>query len=621
MQGNIRNFVIIAHVDHGKSTLADRFLDLTGAVEKRQMKEQFLDQMDLEREKGITIKLQPIRLKLQIPNPNFQIPNKSQISNSQNTEYTLNLIDTPGHADFSYEVSRSLAAVEGAILLVDATKGIQAQTLANLKLARREGLTVIPAINKIDLASSRIEEVSRSIADLLKIGENEIFRISAKTGQNVESLLEAVITRIPAAQEEIDKPLRALVFDSHFDSFKGVVAYVRVMEGRVQTNDLLFLKASKERAVAKEVGHFNPKEIPDGELRAGQIGYIATGLKEPGMVRIGDTITLAETWEVAPLQGYASPKPVVFVSFYPQSPEDFDVLKDAIAKLKLNDPSFEYESESHEALGRGFRCGFLGMLHSEIISERLQREYQVSLVISRPSVEFKIRDLKDKEVSIKTAAEWPSYAKASAGKPTLNEIQSVKEPWVWLEIVTPASYYSQVVQLLAQLEGQHLETSNLGLHSLSLIYETPLREIVIDFYDKLKSATQGMASMDYQITDWRPANLVKLEIHIAGQKEEAFSHVISREKAYREAKTMVEKLKELLPSQLFAVPIQALADGRVIARETLKARRRDVTAPLYGGDITRKRKLLEKQKKGKKELAEKGRVNIPSKVFLDVFRS
>ncbi|OHA73232.1 MAG: elongation factor 4 [Candidatus Wildermuthbacteria bacterium RIFCSPLOWO2_01_FULL_48_29] len=589
MANNIRNFVIIAHIDHGKSTLADRFLELTGAVEKRQMKEQFLDQMDLEREKGITIKLQPIRLKY--------------------GEYMLNLIDTPGHADFSYEVSRSLAAVEGAILLVDATKGVQAQTLANLKLAKEEGLAIIPAVNKIDLPSARVDAVARSIADLLKIDEREILRISAKTGQNVEELLRTVIARVPPAKEEIDKPLRALVFDSHFDAFKGVVAYVRVVEGAVKTNDPLVLKAARAKAVAKEVGHFTPKEAADEELRAGQIGYIATGLKESDTVRIGDTITLAQNSSVDALEGYAPSKPVVFVSFYPQDPQDFDVLEDAIAKLKLNDPSFEYEPESHEALGRGFRCGFLGVLHSEIISERLQREYQVPLVISRPSVEFKITDPKGTELSIKTAAEWPEQ-----------NIQSVKEPWVWLEIVTPVAYYSQVVQLLGQLEGNLLETINISEHALSVIFETPLREIVLDFYDRLKSATQGMASMDYQIADWRSANLVKLEIHIAGQKEEAFTQIVSRDKAYREGKQIVEKLKELLPTQQFIVAIQAVADGRVIARETIRARRRDVTAPLYGGDVTRKRKLLERQKKGKKELAEKGRVHIPSKVFLDVFR-
>lgn len=595
MPGNIRNFCIISHVDHGKSTLADRFLELTGAVDKRMMKDQFLDQMDLEREKGITIKLQPIRLHYTV----------------HGAPYILNLIDTPGHADFGYEVSRSLAAVEGAILLVDASKGVQAQTLANLKLARAQNLRIIPAVNKIDLPSSRIEETEKSVADLLGMDREEIFRISAKTGQGVSELLEALIAKVPAAPEDIGKPLRALVFDSHFDAFKGVVANVRVVEGEVKTNAPILLKATQTKAVAKEVGHFTPKESADQTLSAGQIGYIATGVKEAGIVRIGDTITLVSTSEVDALAGYGPSKPVVFVSFFPQDPDDFDELKDAIWKLKLNDPALEYEPESHEALGRGYRCGFLGVLHSEIISERLQREYGVPLVISRPSVEFQVVNTRGKETYVKTAADWPEE----------HLIQSAKEPWVWLEVVVPVSYYSQVVQLLAQLEGQQLETRTLSESTLAILYETPLREIVIDFYDKLKSATQGMASMDYQIADWRSANLVKLEIRIAGQLEEAFSQVVSRHKAYKEGKFIAEKLKALLPAQQFVVPIQAVVGGNVIARETIRARRRDVTAPLYGGDVTRKRKLLEKQKKGKRELAEKGRVRIPSKVFLDVFRS
>jgi len=595
MADSIRNFVIIAHIDHGKSTLADRFLELTGAVEKRQMKEQFLDQMDLEREKGITIKMQPIRLRYDL----------------EGKEYQLNLIDTPGHADFGYEVSRSLAAVEGAVLLVDATKGVQAQTLANVKLAKEQGLTIIPVVNKIDLPSARTEEVSMSMQDLLGVREEEIFRISAKTGQGVDKLLEAIVKKIPQAKEETEKPLRALVFDSRFDSFKGVVAYVRVVEGRVKTNSLLFFKATQGNAVAKEIGHFAPKEVADNELRAGETGYIATGLKEADLVRIGDTITLDETSGVDELGGYKPSKPVVFVSFFPQDPNDFDELKDAIWKLKLNDPALEYVPEAHEALGRGFRCGFLGVLHSEIISERLQREYQVPLVISRPSVEFRVVDTKGKEISVKTAADWPAE----------HLVQSVKEPWVWLEIVAPASDYSQVVQLLAHLEGQQLETNTISSTTLLVIFETPLREIVIDFYDKLKSATSGMASMDYQISDWREAKLVKLEIHIAGQKEEAFSQIVSKQSAYREGVSIVKKLKDLLPQQQFPVAIQAVVGGDVIARETIKASRRDVTGYLYGGDVTRKNKLLDKQKKGKKELAAKGRVRIPSKVFLDVFRS
>lgn len=601
MQEHIRNFCIIAHIDHGKSTLADRFLELTGAVAKRDMKEQFLDQMELEREKGITIKMQPVRM-------HYELPTNVQ---RRTSEYILNLIDTPGHVDFSYEVSRSMAAVEGAILLVDATKGIQAQTLAHFTVAKKQGLFIIPVINKVDLPTARIEEVSKSIQDLLKIPENEIFLISGKTGYHVPELLEAVIEKVPSPRGDREAPLRVLIFGSRFDIFKGVVAYIRVMEGRMQTNDSLFLKASRAEAVAKEVGYFAPKETPGKELYAGEIGYVATGLKDPGMVRIGDTITLRTSIEVPALLGYAPPKPVVFVSFYPQDPGDFDILKDALAKLRLTDPAFVYEPESHEALGRGFRCGFLGVLHSEIISERIQREFQVPLVISRPSVEFKIVDTKGKEYSIKTASEWFSP----------HQVQEIKEPWVWLEIVTPVSYFPQTFKLLETLEGQQLETNNLSEHTLLLIYETPLREIVVDFYDKLKSATQGMASMDYQITDWRKAKLVKLEILVAGQKEEAFSQIVPEEKAYSQGKALTEKLKKLLPPQLFAVPIQAVIEGKVIARETIKARRRDVTAPLYGGDVTRKRKLLERQKKGKKELAERGRIHIPSKVFLDVFRS
>ena len=595
MENRIRNFCIIAHVDHGKSTLADRFLELTGAVEKRMMRDQFLDQMELEREKGITIKLQPIRLRYAF----------------EGQEYQLNLIDTPGHTDFSYEVSRSLAAVEGAILLVDATKGIQAQTLANLKLAQKEKLVIIPAINKVDLPTARIEETARAISGLLGIRDEEIFRVSAKTGFHVKELLEAVIQKVPPAKEQADAPLRALIFDSRFDAFKGVVAYVRVDAGRVRATDHLLFKATGVRTSAKEVGYFTPKEVAHEGLCAGEIGYIATGVKEPGMVHIGDTITLERSSDAQALEGYTSPKQMVFVSLYPESPDDFDVLRDALSKLKLNDPSFTYEPESHEALGRGFRCGFLGVLHSEIISERVQREFGVTLVISRPSVEFKITDMKGREYSVKTAADWP--------EPHL--VQEIKEPWVWLEVVTPVDYYSQTIKVLSTLEGQQLETNNLGEHALLLIYETPLREIIVDFYEKLKSATKGMASMDYQLADWRKADLVKLEILVAGEKEEAFSHVVPREKAHSKGRELAAKLKELLPPQLFAVPIQAAQGGKIVARETIRARRRDVTAPLYGGDVTRKRKLLEKQKKGKKELAAKTKIHIPSKVFLDVFRS
>jgi len=561
----IRNIVIIAHVDHGKSTLADRFLEMTGAVEKRVMKDQFLDQMDLERERGITIKLQPIRLHWK--------------------GVTLNLIDTPGHVDFTYEVSRSLAAVEGAILLVDATKGIQAQTLANLKLAQEQQLHIIPVINKVDLPSARIEETEKEIQSLLGVGD--ILKVSAKTGQGVEDLLERVIQEVPAPPDKTDKPLRALVFDSRYDSFQGIVAYVRIVEGSIKSGDKISLKASKAKAFAKEVGYFTPKETSSSQLSAGEIGYIATGLKDADALAIGDTIVFQDDSLSSALKGYKNPMPVVFVSLYPQQSDEFDLLKDALSKLHMQDPSFVFEPEAHDALGRGFRCGFLGVLHSEIIAERIQREFAIDLVLSRPSVDFR----------------------------------NNTEPWVQLDIITPTSFLSQVYQLLETIDGNQGDTKQLGEQIFLLTYEAPLREIIIDFYDRLKSVTKGMASMDYHILDWREADLIHLDILIAGAKEEAFSQIVPRHRAEKEGRTLVKKLKELLPPQLFPVSLQAAIDGNIIARETIRATRRDVTASLYGGDVTRKNKLLDKQKKGKKEMQQKGRVIIPPKVFLDVFRS
>lgn len=587
---NTRNFCIISHVDHGKSTLSDRFLELTGTIEKRKMQDQFLDSMPLEREKGITIKMQPVRMKYK--------------------EYVLNLIDTPGHVDFAYEVSRSLAAVEGAILLVDATKGIQAQTLANLKLAKDQGLVIIPVINKIDLEVARVEEVVQELAKLLFVPEQTILRISAKVGTNVEELLQEVIRRVPAPAGDKEKPLKALIFDSRYDSFLGIVAYLRIVEGSVKATDKVRFLAAGSVTTLKEVGYFLPKEKSAGELVAGDIGYIATGIKDADKVRIGDTVS-SYGQKGEPLLGYKDPKPVVFVSLYPQNPDDFDTLKDAVVKLRLNDPSFTYEPEAREALGRGFRCGFLGVLHSEIISERIQREFSVELVISRPSVEFLIVTRQGKEISVQTASDWPDDG----------TIQEVKEPWVSLQVICPTSFYSAVIKVLQALEGERKDISYLGEHTVVFQYEVPLREIIVDLYDTLKSVTKGLASMDYEMIGYRQGNLVKLDILIAGAKEEALSQVVSRDKAQNEGKTLVAKLKNALPPQQFAVPLQAMIGGKVIARETLKATRRDVTAPLYGGDVTRKRKLLEKQKKGKKEMAAKGRVHIPSKVFLDLFRS
>jgi len=594
---NIRNFVIIAHVDHGKSTLADRFLDITGTIEKRKMQEQFLDLMPLERERGITIKMQPVRMLWH--------------------QYILNLIDTPGHVDFSYEVSRSLSAVEGAILLVDATKGVQAQTLANLRLAKLQNLVIIPAVNKIDLPSARTEAVVKELAELLEIKQEEIFRISAKQGLNVEPLLEAVVEKVPPPQGRIDVPLRALIFDSAFDAHLGVVAHVRVKEGEMRQTDKLFLLGSATPAIAKEVGYFIPGREPTPVLHTGEIGYIATGVKESERVRIGDTITEAQSSNVKTqsyaqaLPGFKIPKPVVFVSFYPETPTDFDILREGFRKLHLQDPSFTFEQEFRDALGRGFRCGFLGVLHSEIIAERLKREFGLELVLSRPSVEYQITDTRGREFLIKSAGDWPDPS----------QIQQIKEPWARIEVLTPQAAFSGTLQVLESVEGMQKNVRYLGDQTAVLVYEIPLRELIQNLHDRLKSASSGLASLEYETIAMRQADLVKLDVLVAGVKREELSQVVPASKAYQEGKTLVEKLKKLLPKQLFTVPLQAALGGKIIARETIGAKRRDVTAPLYGGDVTRKRKLLDRQKEGKKELAGKARIRIPASVFLEIFRN
>ncbi|PIR72911.1 MAG: elongation factor 4 [Candidatus Nealsonbacteria bacterium CG10_big_fil_rev_8_21_14_0_10_36_23] len=593
---NTRNFVILSHVDHGKSTLADRFLELTGTIPKEKMRPQYLDMMDLEREKGITIKMQPVRMNYTLD----AIP------------YTLNLIDTPGHVDFSYEVSRSLVAVEGAILLVDATKGIQAQTIANLELAKRQNLEILAAINKIDSPFAKTDEVKKEISQLLNIKENEIFSISAKEGTNVKELLEAVIKKIPCPEGNNEKPLRALIFDSKYDLYKGVIAYVRIIDGETRTQDLIYLMATKTEGEVKEVGYFKPELIPQKNLVAGEIGYIATGIKEPGKVRVGDTITIQSLKsKVTALLGYTEPKPMVFASLYPENSDDYDLLKDALSKLKLNDAALIFEPETQEALGRGFRCGFLGTLHTEIISERFRREFGLNLIISTPSVAYKIINKKGKEILIKSASEWLDPS----------QVKETLEPWTKLEVMTPTTYLGRVLEILNNLEGKNIETKYFSQDKTLLIYEVPLREIIVGFYDKLKSQTQGFASMSYEILGYRPTDLVKLEILIAGKKEEALSQIVPQEKAFELGKKLVKKLKEILPSQLFSVALQAAVSGKIIARETMKARGRDVVAPLYGGDYTRKRKLLEKQKKGKKELKKRGRIRIPSEVFLEMLKS
>lgn len=599
---NIRNFCIIAHIDHGKSTLADRFLELTGTVERRKMQEQFLDQMELERERGITIKLQPVRM-------NYALGG---------TDYALNLIDTPGHVDFSYEVSRSLAAVEGAILLVDATKGVQAQTLANLHLAQRQKLTIIPVINKIDLPNARVAEAEEEIANLLGAEPDGILKISAKTGEGVTAVLEEVVRRVPAPEKDpaahpqflVTKTgdgLRGLIFDSSFDAYKGVIAYVRVFDGEVKAGDKVKLSATKYMADVIEVGHFSPQLTKAHKLEAGEIGYIATGLKNPGQVRVGDTII---TRDAKPMPGYREPRQMVFASFYPETSDEYDELKDALAKLKLTDASLTYEPESSPGLGRGFRLGFLGMLHVEIISERLRREFKLELIISTPSVEYHVETPKGETLAIRSAAALPDP----------NLIAKISEPIVNLEILAPSSYLGQLMKLVAELRSQYQAIDYLTKETIVIKYVVPLSEIITDFYDKLKSVSSGYASMSYEPAGYQASDLVKLDILIAGDIVEPFSKIVPRQHAHHEGKNIVEKLKKVIPRQLFAVSLQAAVGGKIIAREDITAMRKDVTGYLYGGDVTRKKKLLEKQKRGKARLKESGRVEIPHKIFLEMLK-
>ncbi|MCX6759964.1 MAG: translation elongation factor 4 [Candidatus Nealsonbacteria bacterium] len=590
----IRNFCIISHIDHGKSTLADRLLEITKTIAPGKMKPQYLDMMELEREKGITIKMQPVRMEYE---------HKGQ-------KYILNLIDTPGHVDFSYEVSRSLEAVEGAILLVDASKGIQAQTLANLDLVKKQNLVIIPAVNKIDMAQAETEKTIEELANLLEIDKKDILRISGKLGTNVDKILDSVISKVPSPGINNEAPFRALIFDSVYDPYKGVIAFVRVIDGRIKNGAKIRLLAAKAKSEAREIGYFKPQLVKQDELLSGEIGYIATGIKEPGLVRTGDTIAIDDGLKVEPLPGYKEVSPMVFASFYPENPDDFAVLKDALGKLKLTDPALIYEQETKEALGRGFRCGFLGTLHTEIISERLSREFNLELVISTPSVVYKVIDSKGNEELIYSATDWPDQS----------NIKESQEPWVDLEIITPVEFIGAISEILKGLRTSYIDTKYISFNRAILIYEAPLAEIITNFYDKLKGVSKGYASMNYKVIGYRKSNLVKMEILIAGVKEEAFSKIVPNEKSFQEGKNLVVKLKENLPSQQFSVALQAVVGGKIIARETMKSRMKDVTGYLYGGDYSRKRKLLEKQKKGKKLLKEKGVVRVPTKVFLEVFR-
>ena len=592
---NIRNFVIIAHIDHGKSTLADRLLELTKTVAQRKMREQFLDQMDLERERGITIKMQPVRMSYTLN----AIP------------YTLNLIDTPGHVDFTYEVSRALAAVEGAILLVDAGQGIQAQTLANLHLAKRENLKIIGVLNKIDLINDpeKLEILKQEVAKLTGQKPEEILTVSAKTGLNVEKILEKVIAEFPEPKINLEKPFRALVFDSHFDAYKGIVAYIRVLEGEISTQRAVYALATKTKTQILDVGIFKPELTPSEKLSSGEIGYIATGLKNSHLIRVGDT--LAANPAVEPLPGYTEPQPMVWASFYPESADDFDLLKDALPKLKLNDASLHFEMETQEALGRGFRIGFLGMLHLDITVERLKREHNLEVVVTTPTVSYRIIYKKGDVGEIFTPADWPDPS----------HVETIEEPWVSLQILVPTRFLGNAMKLIGNYRGVYQKTDYLGLDHLILNFNMPLSDILINFHDRLKSVSEGYASMNYEFIGYRPGNLVKLQILIAGEPTEAFSKIVPKEKTYHEGSVIVKKLKSIIPKQQFVVALQAAVGGNIIARETIPALKKDVTAKLYGGDVTRRMKLLEKQKKGKKKRAAFGRIELDSEVYLKMFRS
>ncbi len=592
---NIRNFSIIAHIDHGKSTLADRLLQLTGTISEREMTEQVLDDMELEREKGVTIKASAVRM----------------LYTAQDGEtYELNLIDTPGHVDFGYEVSRALAACEGALLVVDASQGVEAQTLANLYLALENDLEIIPVINKIDLPSARPDEVAREIENLLGTPADAVLRVSAKEGTNVAQVLEAIVHEVPPPEGDADAPLRALIFDSHYDSYKGVVVYVRVVEGRLTASDSLRLMAAETVFKPVEVGVFAPHMTATGKLEAGEVGYIATGLKTVREARVGDTVTHAQNPAAEPLPGYQHPKPMVFAGIYPVEGEDYQDLRDALEKLQLNDAALVFEPETSQALGFGFRCGFLGMFHMEIVQERLEREYGLDIVVTAPSVEYQVVLRDGTTVVIDSPADLPDEA----------AIAEIREPWMKIQIFTPTEFYGPVMEMTTKRRGVFLEQEYPTPDRVVLHFELPLSELIIDFFDQLKSRTRGYASLDYQFAEYRPGDLVKLTILVNGEPVDALATIVHRDEAYARGQRLVSKLKDLIPRQLFAVPIQAVAGGRVISRANVKALRKDVLAKCYGGDVTRKRKLLEKQKKGKKRMKMVGKVAIPQEAFLAVLQ-
>ncbi|MGB5845346.1 MAG: translation elongation factor 4 [Anaerolineales bacterium] len=595
MTDHIRNFCIIAHIDHGKSTLADRLLQLTDTISDRDMMAQVLDSMDLEREKGVTIKASAVRM---------------MYSAQDGDTYQLNLIDTPGHVDFGYEVSRALAACEGAILVVDASQGVEAQTLANLYLALDANLEIIPVINKIDLPSARPDEIAEDIQNLLGTPSDQILRISAKEGLNIDGVLESVIKNVPPPAGDANAPLRALIFDSHYDSYKGVVAYIRLIDGQITKNDTLLLMASESQFKPVEAGIFVPELKEMSVLTAGEVGYVATGLKTVRECRVGDTLTSIAFQSPESLPGYQQIKPMVFAGIFPVEGEDYSDLKDALEKLQLNDASLVYQPETSQALNFGFRCGFLGMFHMEIIQERLEREYDLDILVTAPSVEYEVV-LRTGEVDrIASPAELPEEG----------DLSEIREPWMKIEIFTPTEFYGTVMELVKKRRGIFIEQDYPTSNRVQLIYEIPLSEMIVDFFDQLKSRTRGYASLDYHFIEYRADDLVKLEILVNNESVDALAIIVHRDNAYHKGQALISKLKELIPRQLFAVPIQAYASGRVISRANVKALRKDVLAKCYGGDVSRKKKLLEKQKRGKKRMKMVGNVEIPQEAFFAVLR-
>jgi GTP-binding protein LepA len=595
MSKHIRNFCIIAHIDHGKSTLADRLLQLTGTISDRDMMAQVLDTMDLEREKGVTIKASAVRMTYQA---------------QDGEEYQLNLIDTPGHVDFGYEVSRALAACEGAILVVDASQGMEAQTLANLYSALEADLEIIPVLNKIDLDSAQPDEVAVEVGALLGTPPDEILRISAKEGVNVEAVLEAVVTQIAPPVADSKAPLRALIFDSHYDSYMGVVAYVRLVDGQFQHQDELHMIATGTNLKPVEIGIFAPDLQATKSLMAGEVGYVATGLKTVAESRVGDTITLKANPATESLPGYRQVKPMVFAGIYPVEGEDYNDLKDAMEKLQLNDASLIYEPETSQALNFGFRCGFLGMFHMEIIQERLEREYDMDIIVTAPSVKYEVALKNGKTIEIDSPALLPSEG----------EVEEISEPWMDIQVFTPTEYYGAVMDIVTKRRGNYHGEEYPAPQRVQLNFEIPLSELIVDFFDALKSRTRGYASLDYQFKEYRPENLTKLEVLVNKEPVDALASIVHKDSAYSKGQALITKLKGLIPRQLFTVPIQAVSSGKVISRANVKALRKDVLAKCYGGDVTRKRKLLEKQKKGKKRMKMVGNVEIPQEAFLAVLR-